>query len=274
MCVPAPCASRYAPAMCCASGTTSRNESELRLLLPLPSLPFPPPLSPPPGSTSLSSGAEGGACSQEWREGVIHTYEVCVCVWEREREKKTEGVYVYVSEWDRGKCTKYCFYLHVNPVPMCVCMCICMCKVVLKLMFLCVHVCESACVNLSMTEQEKNTKAPPLIVMIYILWKSLIHTPNVFRISPPLSHSLAYYFPCCWMIRAGALPPIQECHLAESARPSAGHTLGEQRAVKVSSKRKKMLPFGFNVKALYLSLQHTYTNTHTNLLRFFSGKSY
>lgn len=36
-------------AMCCASSGTSRNESEL------PSAPTSPPLSPPPGSTSLSS---------------------------------------------------------------------------------------------------------------------------------------------------------------------------------------------------------------------------
>lgn len=78
MCVPAPCASRYALAMCCASNTTSRNEFELRLLFYLP---LPPPLSPPPGSTSLSSRTEGGACSQ-WREGV-HTYEV----YEREGER-------------------------------------------------------------------------------------------------------------------------------------------------------------------------------------------
>lgn len=40
-------------------------------------LPLPSPLSPPPGSTSLSSTTEGGACSREQTEGAQHTYKVC-----------------------------------------------------------------------------------------------------------------------------------------------------------------------------------------------------
>lgn len=77
----------------------------------------------------------------------------------------------------------------------------------------------------------------------------------------PVLHPVVFHSRCCWWTRDGALPPIQECRLADSAGPTAGHALGEHTEQwRWVQRKKKLLSFSFNVKAVPLS--HTHSLTH------------